>query len=83
MFTTAVVVLMPVIATIAGVRIYMYLRDHQPPHFHARYNGDEEVFDLDGESRRGALPPKKSGKVSRWARRNKPFLRDKWDELQQ
>lgn len=30
----------------------MYFKDHNPPHFHARYEDDEEVF---------AVYPKRSG----------------------
>lgn len=82
MFFTAVIILMPVIATVAGVKIYMYFRDHNPPHFHAKDNGDEEVFDLKGRSLRGGIDSRKSGKVSKWARKNEAFLKNKWDEFQ-
>ena len=33
---------MPVISRFFGVVIYMYWRDHVPPHFHAKYQ-DQEV----------------------------------------
>jgi hypothetical protein len=33
---------MPVISRFFGVVVFMYWRDHAPPHFHARY-GDEEI----------------------------------------
>ncbi len=31
---------MPEISRFFGIVIAMYYRDHQPPHFHARYGGD-------------------------------------------
>ena len=82
MATTAILVLMPIIATVAGVKIYMYYKDHNPPHFHAEYSGEEEVFDLKGKSMKGSINSKKSKKVRKWAESNKDFLEEKWDEFQ-
>lgn len=75
-------ILMPVIAVIAGVKIYMYFKDHNPPHFHAKEGSEEEVFDLDGKSLRGGVSPKKSKKIRNWAKDNKDFLNDQWNEHQ-
>ncbi|MCO6488371.1 MAG: DUF4160 domain-containing protein [Phaeodactylibacter sp.] len=80
MFAVAAFVLMPVIAVVAGVRIYMYFNDHNPPHFHARGDGESEVFDLDGNTIEGKLHPKKSKKVRDWAKKNRKLLEDNWDE---
>ncbi len=33
---------MPVVSRFFGISIMLYYRDHEPPHFHARY-GDQEV----------------------------------------
>ncbi len=79
----AAIILMPVIATVAGVKIYMYMRDHNPPHFHAQHGGDEEVFDLEGNHLRGGINRKKGKKVKKWAKENEEMLKDKWDEFQQ
>ncbi len=75
-------VLMPVVAVIAGVKIYMYFKDHQPPHFHAKEDSEEEVFDLEGNSLKGAISPKKSKKIRKWAKENNAFLNDQWEEYQ-
>lgn len=80
MFVVAACVLMPVIAVVAGVRIYMYRDDHNPPHFHAKYSGDEEVFDIKGERIRGSIGEKKRKKVRKWTKGKKDFLKNKWDE---
>lgn len=82
MFSSAIIIMMPLIATVAGVKIYMYFKDHNPPHFHARDNGEEEVFDLKGNSMHGSIESRKSGKVGKWAGEKEKFLKDKWDELQ-
>lgn len=38
---------MPRIAYFYGVAIYMYYRDHAPPHFHAIYGDDEAIFEIE------------------------------------
>ncbi|MCB0582673.1 MAG: DUF4160 domain-containing protein [Phaeodactylibacter sp.] len=80
MFAVAAFVLMPVIAVVAGVRIYMYRNDHNPPHFHAKHSGDEEVFDLKGKSIRGSIGEKKRKKVRKWAKDKEEFLKNKWED---
>ncbi len=80
MFSGVLLVLMPIISTVAGVKIYMYFRDHNPPHFHAKDNGDKEVFDIKGNSLRGGLSPKKSKRVRKWAKENEDFLKEEWNK---
>lgn len=38
---------MPEISLFYGIRITMYYEDHNPPHFHAEYNGNKAVIDID------------------------------------
>jgi hypothetical protein len=80
MVIIAAIIVMPIIAVVAGVKIYMYREDHNPPHFHARNSGDEEVFNLKGESLRGKINKKKRKKVRKWAKENEDFLKEKWNE---
>ena len=61
----------------------MYFKDHNPPHFHARYEDDEEVFDLEGNSIKGRLPKKKAKRIRKWAQKNEQGLKRKWDEFQE
>lgn len=49
---------MPTISMFFGIIIRMYWNDHMPPHFHAYYQGDSAVFDLDGNVLEGGLPRK-------------------------
>ena len=37
---------MPEISRFGGIVITMYFNEHNPPHFHATYNGIEALFDL-------------------------------------
>lgn len=63
---------MPRISEFFGIVIYMYWFDqqkHKSPHFHARFAGDEAVFDLDGrclEGDIGAWAAASAGKEIPW-----------------
>lgn len=61
---------MPQISAFFGITIWMYFRDHQPPHFHATY-GDQEALIVIGT---GDLY---AGHLSRRALR----LVQEWEEL--
>jgi hypothetical protein len=37
---------MPKISEFLGIAIYMYFTDHQPPHFHAFFGGQEVLIDI-------------------------------------
>lgn len=48
---------MPSISMFFGIIIYMYNNgEHNPPHFHATYQGYEATFDMDGELKREIYP---------------------------
>ncbi len=61
---------MPRISAFFGIIIWMYYNDHQPPHFHAEYGG-EEVLILIGSG------DVYEGRISRRALR----LVQEWEEL--
>lgn len=70
---------MPEISRFLGIVIAMYYKDHNPPHFHVRYNeykatiSIEELALLDGK-----LPPKVLGLVIEWASIHQEELREDW-----
>ena len=39
---------MPTISMFFGILIRMYYDEHNPPHFHASYQGIQATFDMDG-----------------------------------
>ena len=51
--------LMPCISMFYGIIVYMYNsgKEHNPPHFHVKYNGEFSIFDLEGNLIEGNLPP--------------------------
>ena len=40
------IAVMPRISEFYGIVIEMFFRDHPPPHFHARYAGEEAVIEI-------------------------------------
>lgn len=70
---------MPCIKIIGSIKLYVYLRDHNPPHFHAMYAEYEELIEIESlETFSGKLPIKQRKKVIQWATQNREFLMKKW-----
>jgi hypothetical protein len=70
---------MPRISLFYGIAIYMYFRDHAPPHFHARYGGEEAVIAIaDGRVIRGEIPERALRLVREWLDIHKRELDENW-----
>jgi len=52
--------------------------EHNPPHIHAEYQGQEAVFTFDGDLHRGNLPRKQLRIVQAWIEINKEDLDSNW-----
>ena len=37
---------MPEISLFYGIRVTIYYEDHNPPYFHAEYNGNKAIVDI-------------------------------------
>lgn len=73
---------MPIVKTIGSITIHVYIFDHPPPHFHAKYVEYEELIVIETlETYSGNLPSKQRKKVIKWATDNKGFLIVKWNEV--
>lgn len=71
---------MPRISSFYGIAIYMYYRDHSPPHFHAFYGDHEATVSIEsGEILDGRLPRRARSLVSEWALAHQDELRRSWD----
>ena len=72
---------MPRISEFFGIVIYMYWFDsqkHKTPHFHARYRGNEAVFDLDGNCIQGNLGNRAHKLIKEWTTEQKIALENAW-----
>lgn len=71
---------MPVISSFYGIKIYFYYNEHNPPHFHAEYNGNKALIDIiNGSVLKSALPKKQLKLVLAWAELHKDELFRNWE----
>ena len=71
---------MPTISMFYGIIIRMYNNgEHNPPHFHASYQGYNAVFNFDGEVTDGEMPNKQQKIVAAWAEIHKDELLANWE----
>jgi hypothetical protein len=70
---------MPEISRFLGMIIAMFHKDHNPPHFHVRYNSYKASISIDDLSViSGKLPPKVLGLAIEWASVHQKELKSNW-----
>jgi hypothetical protein len=71
---------MPEICRFLGISIIMYFNDHNPPHYHVKYNEYRAILEI-GTSRimDGELPPRVLGLVVEWAGLHRTELIEDWE----
>lgn len=75
---------MPTISIFFGIVIKMFYDEHNPPHFHAEYQGEKAVFDFRGNLLRGDIRSRTAVRLIReWVDLHEADLRSNWDEMQQ
>jgi hypothetical protein len=71
---------LPRISAFYGIAIYMYYRDHAPPHFHAIYGEFEATVSIEtGDLLEGRLPRRARSLVSEWAAAHQDELQNVWE----
>lgn len=71
---------MPEICRFYGIIIAIFYDDHNPPHFHARYEGNNIVIDIKTlKVLEGSISPRALGLVIEWASQHKPELLSDWE----
>ncbi|HOK67804.1 MAG TPA: DUF4160 domain-containing protein [Anaerohalosphaeraceae bacterium] len=69
---------MPIISRFFGILIYMYWRDHSPPHFHARYQDDEVVVEIETGQVNGRMSVRALALIEEWRRLHVQELLENW-----
>lgn len=70
---------MPCISRFYGIDIYMYYRDHAPPHFHAIYGEHEAEIEISAATIiDGNLPRRARNLVTDWATNHRDELNHNW-----
>jgi len=71
---------MPEVCRFLGIVISMYFNEHNPPHFHIRYEEHRAVMNIKTLNiEAGHLPAKVRGLVEEWAEINQDELLAMWE----
>lgn len=75
---------MPRVGEFYGIVIEMYFADHPPPHFHARYGGDEATIVIaTGEVLAGSVPARALRLVREWLASHRAELEANWNRARE
>jgi hypothetical protein len=74
----------PIVSRFFGIAIAFYWEEHLPPHFHARYSGEEGMIDIrSGALIRGSLPRRVLALVDEWRIARMDELLADWERARQ
>ena len=73
---------MPEVSRFYGIVIGMYNEDHNPPHFHVRYNDYRAVIDIQTGDVEGRLPRRVLNMVYEWLDLHKAELMAYWERIE-
>ena len=74
---------MPILARFLGIIIKMFVKDHPPPHFHAKYGEYKCSVDIrKGEVIAGKMPPKQQKEIKEWSKKHHKNLLNNWEKAQ-
>ena len=72
---------MPEISRFYGIIIYMYMSEHNPPHFHVWYENYKAIITIKDGIITGSLPRRAVNLVYEWLDLHKEELIDNWNRL--
>lgn len=71
---------MPYVSMFFGIIIRMFHNEHNPPYFHAEYQGQKGLFDLNGNMIKGNMKSNTAKKlVKEWAMLHREELLNNWE----
>ena len=73
---------MPELSRFLGIVIYMYYREHAPPHFHAEYGEFEITVDVETGVVSGKFPRRALNLVLEWYTLHKVDLSENWSRAE-
>lgn len=74
---------MPELSRFYGIIIYMFAKDHSPPHCHAKYGEFKaQILIETGDVINGSLPRRALRLVQDWVELHKQDLLENWEESQ-
>ena len=73
--------IMPEISKFYGIIIYMYIDDHNPPHFHVWYDDYQAEITIKEGIVRGEMPRRALRLVYEWLDLHREELLENWERL--
>ena len=70
---------MPTISRFYGIIIFMNYRDHNPPHFHARYQEHEITVEIRSGIVTGSMPRRALKLIFEWYEKHEVELMANWE----
>jgi len=71
----------PEIAKFYGIIVFMNYCDHDPPHFHARYGGQEVMIEILSGTVRGHMSKRALRMLFEWSESHEQQLIDNWKRV--
>lgn len=73
---------MPIVSTFFGIVIRMFYKEHEPPHFHAEYQGQQAKCNFDGAIVAGYIRSATArALIRRWAASRRRQLEANWEKM--
>ncbi len=70
---------MPEISRFYGIVVFMNYNDHLPPHFHARYQGQEVTIEIQTGNVKGRMSKRALRMLFEWLEKHQVELVDNWE----
>jgi hypothetical protein len=74
---------MPVISQFYGIVVYMNYNDHNPPHFHARYQDQEVIIEIQSGVVTGTMSRRALRMIFEWAEQHQEELLLNWSRARE
>jgi len=74
---------MPIISRFFGILIYIYWREHEPAHFHAKYGGDDIIVEIETGKVTGKISKRALSMIQEWRNIHKEELMNDWELAKQ
>ncbi len=70
---------MPIISRFFGILIFMFWREHEPAHFHAKYGDEETVIEIETGKVSGKISQRALNLIQDWRELHKEELLQDWE----
>ena len=74
---------MPEISRFYGIVIFINYRDHNPPHFHARYGEHEIIIQIQTGTVEGKMNKRALKMIFEWYEQHQEEMIDNWERARQ